>query len=81
MEKTGKITGAGVLYIPSEFRDDLGREVKLVDAPGVVLVFSERKKPGEVLESLNLLREELRLRRKEHGIIGKDRKGEEDGDE
>ncbi|KXB03094.1 hypothetical protein AKJ45_02570 [candidate division MSBL1 archaeon SCGC-AAA261F19] len=68
MEKKGTISEAGVLYIPRPVRREIGRKVTLIDAPNVVLVFSQRSPLKRILRSLNVLKEDLQLRQSEEEL-------------
>jgi hypothetical protein len=51
-----------VLHVPEELREILGRDTKIIASTAVALLFSAGTSYADVLRSLELIREDIRLR-------------------
>jgi hypothetical protein len=62
MELQSKITDAGVIYLPAEIRESLGRQVKLLPDSCAAILYGADTPLEDVRDSVKVLLQDLALR-------------------
>ncbi len=62
MELQGTISDAGVVYLPRELRESLGKHVRLLPDSLAAIIYGADTPLEEVRESVNILLQDIELR-------------------